>query len=308
MTDRNDNPRNRWMVPLGLVLIVAGLGWYIGSRTADNNDTDEPATAQGGVYRDVAGQIVRLNPEDDSITVDHEEIPGFMRAMVMDLKVAERRELRGLEPGDAIRFDLVHLEGTYQIVNIRPRDIDDDEGGGGDGRGGGGGGGGGGEQSALGPGDNVPDLELVNAHGQRFRLHELQPRHKLITFFYARCPIEHVCPAQSARLAQLQQHLRDAGSDLHLVSLTLDSEHDSADVLAGYAQRFDADAQRWTLASGDDPDAVRAFARAAGARVQRHDDSFEIDHALVALRVDGTRIVDRVYGLDAMQRLVRGMR
>src|SRR5690606_13290431 len=100
----------------------------------------------------------------------------------------------------------------------------------------------------LGRGDLVPDLVLLDTQGQPFRLREMKQRQKLITFFYARCPLKTFCPAQSARLARLQRHLADTGSDVHLLSLTLDAEHDRPDVLAGYAERFNADPARWTLA------------------------------------------------------------
>ena len=299
MSDNPNPPRPRWLLPAVLVVLVIGVGWYVGTTMrSPGPDTGQPAADNASpIYRDIGGVVVRLDPEAESITVDHEEIPGFMRAMVMDLKVAEPRELQGLAPGDAILFDMVRIQGVYQIVNIRPAEPQS----------------GGAPDAAAGPddalnvGDHVPDLALVSARGEAFRLHELEPRHKLITFFYARCPIEHFCPAQAQRLAELQQHVAESDADVHLVRLTLDAEHDTTAVLAGYAERVGADPALWTLAGGPDGEAIRRFAHRAGARVARHDDSYEIDHALVALRVDGTRVVDRAYGLEAMQRMVEGM-
>lgn len=295
-------PMNRWWVWIAAVLAAVVLGWYAGSRVGDESSPAEPAAqneADGQVHRDVAGRVVRLAPEEGVMTVDHEEIAGFMPAMVMDLQLVDPAEVEGLSPDDEILFDLARIDGTYMAVRIRRA----------------------GDQAdapnpgaasvsqsdGLERGDRVPDLELFDARGNRFRLREMEPRHKIITFFYVRCPLQNFCPAQSQRLAELQEHVEEAGSGVHLLSLTLDAEHDGPEVLEGYAERFEADPSRWTLAGSDDPEAVRQFADRAGARIRAHDESFEIDHALIALRVDDDRIVDRVYGLEAIEDLVRRM-
>lgn len=304
----------RWFVPALVILAAVAVGWYLGSQAGsdsgespDSNSpfptgTDEDSGSQDGgeVYRDVAGRVVRVDAEQGVLRVDHEEIEGFMRAMVMDLNVADPEELEGLEPDDAILFDLVRIGETYEVVNIRRQSDEDADPADG-------------EVSVEPPddplerGDLVPDLTLVDASGEAFQLHEMEPRHKLVTFFYVRCPLETFCPAQSERLAELQSHIEDAEADLHLVSLTLDSEHDNPEILAGYADQFDADPTLWTLARSEDADAVRRFAHRAGARINQHADSYEIDHALIALRLDGNRIVDQVYGLDSMEQLVHQM-
>src|SRR5690606_35129082 len=94
---------------------------------------------------------------------------------------------------------------------------------------------------ALGRGDLLPDLALYDTQGKALSLHGLPARHKVITFFYARCPHDQFCPAQARKLATLQTYLNAAGRDIHLVSLTLDAAHDGPQVLAGYAERFKID-------------------------------------------------------------------
>lgn len=299
--NESQKPIVRRLATMLLIVAAVASGWYVGGKLGGDTPTNEATqrNSETEVYRDVAGRVVRLAPEHGSFTVDHEEIDGFMPAMVMDLQVSDTGELRGLSPDDEILFDLARIGDTYKAVRIRRANDDAEASNPSDPR----------SPSAnpLGPGDLVPDLELFNASGERFRLREMEPRHKVITFFYARCPLQSFCPAQSEQLARLQRHINTSDRDIHLLSLSLDAEHDDPEVLAGYAQRFEADPSRWTLAGSDDADAVRDFANRAGAGVRAHDDSFEIDHALVALRVDGDRIVDRVYGLEAMERLIRGM-
>ncbi len=303
--EHRSHPRKsglRLAVPLGAVVLAVGAGLLLGERFGQADDADEAEGAHprggGELHRDIAGKVVRVSPEEGVLTVDHEEIEGFMGAMVMDLNVFQRKELLGLSAGDEILFDLARIGDTYQAVRIRRRGAEARPP----------------EDAAeapvadpLGPGDQVPDLELVDWRGEKFRLRELEPRHKLITFFYARCPLKDFCPAQSQRLAKLQAYIAETGVPLHLVSLTLDAEHDGPQVLAGYAARFSVDPARWTLAGGEDTEALRSFAHRAGAGVKAQEGGYQIDHALVALRVDGDRIVDRVYGLDAMEALVKGL-
>ncbi len=53
-----------------------------------------------------AGVIKSVDAENGRVTVDHEEIPGYMPAMEMTEPVAERSLLESLKPGDKVEFDL----------------------------------------------------------------------------------------------------------------------------------------------------------------------------------------------------------
>ncbi len=285
-------------IRIAAFLIIAVLiGWLVGSLLSGDSDT-APTTAgeSSGVYRDVRGQIVRLAPDDGVMTVDHEEIEGFMPAMVMDLHLADVRELAPFSPGDEIIFDLAHIDGTFQAIRLRPADYDEAQRNEDDSHQP--------HENPLGRGDLVPDIELYDTAGDRFRLREMQPQHKVITFFFVRCPLVEFCPTQSQRLAQLQQHTAQSENGVHLVSLSLDAEHDDPSILADYASRFGANPDLWTLAGSDDPEAVREFADRAGGRISRAEAGGPVDHALIGLRVDGDRIVDLVYGLEAIESLI----
>ena len=52
----------------------------------------------------VAGKVVALVPSSDEIVLEHGKIGDFMDAMTMGYKVAFRGLLKGLKPGDRIRF------------------------------------------------------------------------------------------------------------------------------------------------------------------------------------------------------------
>jgi Cu/Ag efflux protein CusF len=61
-----------------------------------------------GVAKSVTaeGKIIALVPESQEIVVDHEEIKDFMDAMTMGYKVSSRSLLKGVKPGDKVRFTI----------------------------------------------------------------------------------------------------------------------------------------------------------------------------------------------------------
>jgi Cu/Ag efflux protein CusF len=61
-----------------------------------------------GVAKSVTGEgkIIALVPETQEIVVDHEEIKDFMDAMTMGYKVSSRSLLKGVKPGDKVRFTI----------------------------------------------------------------------------------------------------------------------------------------------------------------------------------------------------------
>jgi protein SCO1/2 len=94
---------------------------------------------------------------------------------------------------------------------------------------------------------SVPDFSLVERGGRTVTRADLLGKVSVVDFFYTRCP--DTCPLQSAHLARLQAELSDA-SDLLLVSITVDPDHDSRAVLSSYARSFHANPTRWLFLTG----------------------------------------------------------
>jgi Cu/Ag efflux protein CusF len=61
-----------------------------------------------GVAKSVTGEgkIIALVSESQEIVLDHEEIKDFMDAMTMGYKVSSRSLLKGVKPGDKVRFTI----------------------------------------------------------------------------------------------------------------------------------------------------------------------------------------------------------
>lgn len=94
----------------------------------------------------------------------------------------------------------------------------------------------------------VPAFTLIERSGQPVTRADLLGKVWIANFLYTRCPSE--CPLMSHALAQLQDALA-AERDVRLVSMTVDPEYDTPEVLTHYAQRFAAHPQRWLFLTGE---------------------------------------------------------
>lgn len=93
----------------------------------------------------------------------------------------------------------------------------------------------------------VPEFALIERSGRRITLADLHGKVWIANFFYTECP--DTCPLQSAHMARLQDELAPE-PDVRLVSISVDPEHDTPEVLAEYAARFEADPERWLFLTG----------------------------------------------------------
>lgn len=85
------------------------------------------------------------------------------------------------------------------------------------------------------------DLPVVTQDGERLRFFSdlLKGRIVVVTLFYTECT--GMCPLTNQKLAEVQEQLGDAmGRDFFFVSVTLDPETDTPEVLKEYAKKFDA--------------------------------------------------------------------
>lgn len=67
----------------------------------------------------VRGKFLRLSFGGAAMRVSHEEIPGFMEAMTMDIKLQNPAEAASLKPGDIVEFSLVVAVDGSHAENIR---------------------------------------------------------------------------------------------------------------------------------------------------------------------------------------------
>ncbi len=96
----------------------------------------------------------------------------------------------------------------------------------------------------------APDFALTERTGQTVKLADFAGKVWVADFFYTTCPGP--CPMMSSRLSKVQEQL---GTDpnLRLVSISIDPEKDTPDVLKLYAERFKA-TDRWLFLTGPKAD------------------------------------------------------
>jgi protein SCO1 len=65
------------------------------------------------------GTVTSIDKKGQSITINGEDIPGFMSAMTMPYKVKNPSEIDPLSPGDAVTADIVNQGEEYWLENVK---------------------------------------------------------------------------------------------------------------------------------------------------------------------------------------------
>lgn len=190
---------------------------------------------------DARGRVVGFGDDDRTVIVAHEDIPGLMPAMTMPLRAD--RALPALEYGDAIGFDLVVTRERSWIENVRPvpdSSVAPLEGG----------------RTANAPadalldvGDAVPPAGLVDDRGRPFTLADYRGKVLVVDFIYTRCPLPDFCLLLSRKFSELHTRFA-ADSTVQLLSVTLDPDFDTPEVLRAYRARYTDAPEGWRFATG----------------------------------------------------------
>jgi len=210
--------------------------------------TAQTGTPEGQAKRfHLVGKIVSIDAANNSLTIDHQAIPGFMDAMTMAYTVRSAQALTGLGTGDEITADVVVPDvGSAYVENIMVTK-----------KGSGSAPGPTGAQHEPQPGERVPDFAFVNQDGKRIHLSSFRGDALLVTFIYTLCPYPEYCPLVSKNFARVYAASRASAptpSGVRLLSVSFDPEHDTPAVLKRYAETFRKTAggpvfDRWEFAA-----------------------------------------------------------
>lgn len=241
MTDPQPNQSpGRYFWPLAVCLIfLLALGLSLGSALR--------SSARLKTYL-VRGVVREINPREQTVSIQHDAIPGFMAAMTMPFVVKDTNQLTGLAPGDPVSFEILvtakdgwieHLQklpeardtnipttGPFRLV----RDVE-----------------------PLAPGDPLPDYGFTNELGQPVRLASFRGQALAITFIFTRCPYPTFCPRMSALFHDTLEALdRDpqAPANVHFLTVSFDPDYDTPEQLKLYAEALHYDPRRWNFLTG----------------------------------------------------------
>ncbi len=100
----------------------------------------------------------------------------------------------------------------------------------------------------------LPAFQLTDQDDQPFGSRDLAGRVWVASFIFTRC--DTACPSITRQMARIQGRARNLEPALHLVSFSVDPEHDTPARLAAYARAHRASPRMWTFLTGSN-DAVR---------------------------------------------------
>lgn len=145
----------------------------------------------------------------------------------------------------------------------------------------------------------VPDVTLINQNREKVKLVELLNSDKpvLLDFIFGTCTT--ICPVLSAGFSNMQRKLGEKADQVRLVSISIDPEHDTPEVMTEYLERYRAK-PGWVFLTGTREDVDRVM-RAFDAYVQDKMSHYPITF----LRAPGESQWVRIYGLIGTTDLMR---
>jgi len=89
------------------------------------------------------------------------------------------------------------------------------------------------------------DFTLLDSEGKTVTQEVFKGKLTLVSFFFTRCTT--ICPALTGRTLQLCDELKD--TPVRFLTISVDGDHDTPEVIKAYAKDVNADSSRWTLAT-----------------------------------------------------------
>jgi protein SCO1 len=130
----------------------------------------------------------------------------------------------------------------------------------------------------------APDFKLTSQDGKPIALADLRGNVVAVTFIFTLCSA--TCPMLTPMMSLVQDRLgTDFGTNIAFVSITVDPERDTPDMLKLYAQMHGADVPGWSFLTGE-PAVVQDVIRRYGVFASKTPDD-DIEHSFL------TSIIDR---------------
>ncbi len=271
--------------PVDLFAILSTL-FYAGC-----SQTDETANGEIGKRTfQVRGVVQEIRNEGQVLIIDHEEIPGYMRQMIMPFKLAETEPKATLSPGDEVAFTYEVEEVASRIFNIKKTgqtkavklasmdgitDFDD--------------------VKIIELGDTLPDYEFQDQDNQPLKLSNFRGMPVALSFVFTRCPVPEYCPAMMRNFDKVEEALKNhpaAPEKWKLLSISFDSWMDTPEIMKAYGQAFGRDTEKWSLLSTDNCCTIHQISGNVGLKFAEKDGSYVHNLRTLVLDPDGkiTRI------------------
>lgn len=134
--------------------------------------------------------------------------------------------------------------------------------------------------SKIGP---APEFALINLEGKRLALKDLRGKVLAITFIFASCV--DTCPLLTAKMTGIQNKLGNAfGPQVNFVSITVDPQRDTPQVLKRYAEAYKANTSGWAFLTGTQAE-IREVSKRYGI-FYKQTPRGDVDHTFLTSIVD----------------------
>jgi len=127
------------------------------------------------------------------------------------------------------------------------------------------------------------EFALISQDGAPVKLADYRGKVVAVTFIFTLCA--DTCPVLTPMMSFVQDQLgANFGEKIHFVSITVDPERDTPEVLKEYAQAFGANLSGWSFLTGT-PDAIRDVTRRYGIFAAKTANG-SIDHTFLTSIID----------------------
>lgn len=155
---------------------------------------------------------------DQASTAESQSSETLSEAEIAEQDQAAREEETELSPGDTAPL-------TYRLMQL--------------------------DQPRLWDPQEVADFTLLDQTGKEFTNKDLLGQPWIVNFVFAQCTIQ--CPQTCRTIKDFNDTVEDV--DLRIVTITVNPEDDTVDIMRNYAEIWEAEPERWIFATGD-PDKV----------------------------------------------------
>jgi protein SCO1/2 len=129
----------------------------------------------------------------------------------------------------------------------------------------------------------APEFALTSQDGARVTLADFRGKVVAVTFIFTLCTA--TCPVLTPMMSFVQDQLgSDFGAKIAFVSITVDPERDTPQVLKEYAQAFGANLAGWSFLTGA-PAAIQDVARRYGVYASKAENG-DVEHTFLTSVVD----------------------
>lgn len=195
----------------------------------------------------IEGKVIAVDAPKKEITLQHKEIPGYMKGMTMPFRVQDDWVFNVARAGDelhgilAVGADRAYITDISINQNAATAAASSTS-----------------KAHMPDVGDAVPDFSFVDQNGRRVHLHQFRGKPLLLTFIYTRCPLPDFCIRMSNNFGQLARNLKQttpaAYDRLQLLTISIDPEYDKPAVLMRYGKTYAGDIdpkfEHWRFVSG----------------------------------------------------------